>query len=156
MSHPWVYMIFLVIVFSGALVSSRFGGDGNTTWYKTLYKPPFTPPAYVFGIVWPILYVLIAFSGARIFLSHGEHKTLCLVLWSLQLLVNFLFSWMFFGLQSPVLGFLNVIVLWILIGLLLLKVYPLDKAAFFALIPYIIWVSLALTISFSIMIHPFK
>jgi tryptophan-rich sensory protein len=97
-----VYAFFFMLAAFAAFFGSMFGVDSNNEWYQNLYKPSIIPPDYVFGIVWSILYVLIAIAGARIyFISKKDHKK-GMTLWLSQLLVNALFSPLFFGFQSPI------------------------------------------------------
>ena len=150
-----VYAFFFMLSAFAAFFGSMFGVDSNNEWYQNLYKPSIVPPDYVFGIVWSILYVLIAVAGARIyFISKKDHKK-GMTLWLSQLLVNALFSPLFFGFQSPILGFIDTLILFILLALLVIHIYRFEKVAFYCLLPYLAWVTFAMTISFLIMIHPF-
>ena len=98
----FIYVILALII--GSLASSNTADD---VWYQALIKSPLNPPGYVFGIVWPILYLLMSISAFRTF---NETKKLFLA----QLLFNALWSWLFFAFQMPFVALLNI---WLLIYL---------------------------------------
>tara|TARA_X000001036_G_scaffold436386_1_gene479428 strand:- start:99 stop:542 length:444 start_codon:yes stop_codon:yes gene_type:complete len=127
----FIYVILALII--GGLASSN---TANDVWYQTLIKSPLNPPGYVFGIVWPILYLLMSISAFRTF---NETKNLFLV----QLLFNALWSWLFFAFQMPLVALLNI---WLLIYLNIkinFKMFYQDKLSGLLFIPYVIWLFFA-------------
>ena len=127
----FVYVILALII--GGLASSNTADD---VWYQTLIKSPLNPPGYVFGIVWPILYLLMSISAFRTF---DETKDLFLI----QLLFNTLWSWLFFAFQMPFIALLNI---WLLIYLNIkinLKMFYQDKLSGLLFIPYVLWLFFA-------------
>jgi len=127
----FVYVILALII--GGLASSNTADD---VWYQTLIKSPLNPPEYVFGIVWPILYLLMSISAFRTF---NETKDLFLI----QLLFNTLWSWLFFAFQMPFIALLNI---WLLIYLNIkinLKMFYQDKLSGLLFIPYVLWLFFA-------------
>ena len=92
----FIYVILALTI--GGLASSNTADD---VWYQTLIKSPLNPPGYVFGIVWPILYLLMSISAFRTF---NETKNLFLI----QLLFNALWSWLFFAFQMPLVALLKI------------------------------------------------
>ena len=127
----FIYVILALIV--GGLASSNTADD---IWYQELIKSPLNPPGYVFGIVWPILYLLMSISAFRTF---NETKNLFLI----QLLFNALWSWLFFAFQMPFVALLNI---WLLIYLnikLNLKMFYQDKLSGILFIPYVLWLFFA-------------
>ena len=127
----FVYVILALII--GGLASSNTADD---IWYQALIKSPLNPPGYVFGIVWPILYLLMSISAFRTF---NETKNLFLI----QLLFNTLWSWLFFAFQMPLVALLNI---WLLIYLNIkinLKMYYIDKLSGLLFIPYVLWLFFA-------------
>ena len=127
----FIFVILALIV--GGLASSNTADD---IWYQDLIKSPLNPPGYVFGIVWPILYLLMAISAFRTF---NETRNLFLI----QLLFNAIWSWLFFTFQMPFIALLNI---WLLIYLnikLNLKMFNQDKLSGFLFIPYILWLFFA-------------
>ena len=127
----FIFVILALIV--GGLASSNTSED---LWYQELAKSSLNPPGYVFGIVWPILYLLMSISAFRTF---KETKNLFLI----QLLFNALWSWLFFALQMPFVALLNI---WLLIYLnirLNFKMFYKDKLSGFLFIPYVLWLFFA-------------
>ena len=127
----FIYVILALII--GGLASSNTSDD---LWYQALIKSPLNPPGYVFGIVWPILYLLMSISAFRTF---NETKNLFLT----QLLFNALWSWLFFTFQMPFVALLNI---WLLIYLNIkinLKMFYQDKLSGLLFIPYILWLFFA-------------
>ena len=108
----------------------------NDLWYQELNKSSLNPPGYIFGIVWPILYILMSISAFRTF---PETRKLFLI----QLFFNAIWSWLFFAFHMPVVALLNI---WILIALnikLFVKMLRLDSISGILYIPYIVWLCFA-------------
>ena len=140
---------FLVSVVGCELVgiaATPFTLSAIPTWYQTLNKPIFSPPNWVFGPVWIILYFLMGLAVYLIWTSKTKNQKLRQVglkYFSIQLGLNFLWSILFFGLHSPILGMIDIIILWILILLTTIKFYKISKIAAYLLVPYLLWVSFA-------------
>ena len=123
-----------------------------STWYQALQKPSFSPPHWIFAPVWLVLYTLMGISlflvwrgGLRI-----PEVRRALVWFFIQLTLNALWSWAFFGLRSPLWGLIDISLLWIAIGLTLLHFWKISRMAGLLLVPYILWVSFAALLNFSI------
>jgi benzodiazapine receptor len=121
-------------------------------WYKGLVKPSFNPPNWIFGPVWTILYLLM---GIALFLVWRRGpKTAgvmaALVLFLIQLGLNVLWSILFFGLHQPALAFFEIAALWVFILLTALKFFSLSRPAGWLLVPYLLWVTFASALNFSI------
>ena len=115
------------------------------TWYAELSRPSFTPPDWTFGVVWPILYVMMGISVFMIW-NRGLDKRkvkVALGLFVLQLVLNGLWTPIFFGLHMIALALIEIVLLWIAILLTILVFWRISKAATFFLFPYILWVSFA-------------
>jgi tryptophan-rich sensory protein len=122
------------------------------TWYTTLEKPFFTPPNYLFGPVWTVLYVLMGISAGIVWnkgLHHVWVKT-ALYHFVFQLLINALWSLVFFSLQKIMIAFLTIITLLILILLTIKWFKVVNKTAAYLLIPYLLWVIYASALNFEI------
>ncbi len=137
-----------------SVVSTPFTIASIDTWYKTLNKPFFTPPNWVFGPVWTILYLLMGISMYVVWMKGIKTKKVriasaCFIL---QLALNFLWSFIFFGLHQPFLAFFEITALWTAVFFLMVKFYEISKPAGFLLVPYLIWISFAGILNFSIMI----
>ncbi len=139
-----ILIICLVIIYAIALISSAFTSSAvNSPWYNKI-KPAITPPNYVFPIVWNALYFLIALSlyFSWINASKQKHKTLVLV-FSINLFLNTLWSFLFFTLQLPVIALFDLILIWLTIWIMVFTTYKIDKKSSFLLIPYLLWVIFA-------------
>lgn len=115
------------------------------TWYQTLNKPFFSPPNWIFGPVWTILYLMMGIAAFLIWekgLKSKKVKT-ALKYFLVQLMCNFLWSIIFFGLHAPFVAFIDILVLWIAILLTIMQFYKLSKPSAYLLIPYLAWVSFA-------------
>jgi len=123
------------------------------TWYENLNKPFFSPPNWIFGPAWTLLYLLIGISFYLILKKGCKTKTVksAGMFFLAQLTLNFLWSPVFFGLKSPLLGLITILTMWILIVITMKKFYPLSKLAFYLLTPYILWVSFATILNASIL-----
>jgi benzodiazapine receptor len=119
--------------------------SGVTDWYRTLNKPWFTPPDYVFGPVWTVLYILMGISLYLVIRQGWENKPVKngSILFGAQLGVNLLWSLLFFGLHSPVAGLVCIVVLLALILATIFTFYQLSKPAAVLLVPYLAWVCIA-------------
>ena len=137
MGGPSILMVMLILsllVCLGVAVSGGvFTRSALVPWYAHLKKPSWTPPNWVFGPVWTVLYILMAIVGSHL---HGVR----LALWVLQLVFNFLWSWLFFGLRSPGLALVDIFALWATLVCLMGLVDGLD---FWMLVPYLWWVTFA-------------
>ncbi len=123
-------------------------------WYNSLNKPSFTPPSWVFGPAWIILYILIGFSGYLVF-RKGLKKngaSEALKFFSLQLVLNIMWSPIFFGAHQILLAFVDIVFLWYLIFKTIKLFSKIDRVAGYLLYPYLAWVSFAAFLNFSVLI----
>ena len=113
-------------------------------WYQSI-KPSFTPPNYVFPIVWNILFFLIAISLYLAWTSakKKEMKRKIAAVFGMNLLLNFLWSFLFFAKQNPVGAFFDLIALLITIVAMIYTTYKVNKTSAYLLVPYLLWVSFA-------------
>ena len=124
------------------------------TWYVTLTKPFFTPPNWVFAPVWITLYLLMGVAAFLVWRQGFEEPRVQrgLALFGIQLILNTLWSFAFFGLQSPLAGLAVIVLLWLAILLSILTFAHISKPAAILLIPYILWVSLAALLNAAILV----
>ncbi|NWK64994.1 MAG: tryptophan-rich sensory protein [Sediminibacterium sp. Gen4] len=121
------------------------------TWYATLNKPSFNPPNWLFGPVWTTLYVLMGISVYLIWKQPvSTERNKALQLFILQFILNFCWSFIFFGLHATGWALMEMIALWILILLSILHFAKHSKTAAWLLVPYIAWVSFALLLNAAI------
>lgn len=125
-----------------------------TGWFAGLIKPWFSPPNWIFGPVWTILYILMGISLWLVIRNGWEGKLVrkAMAVFGLQLGANFLWSFVFFGLQSPVGGLINILVLLILIIGTILVFRNISHTASYLLIPYLCWVCFATLVNAAIVI----
>jgi len=135
------------------IIGSFFTAPSISTWYAVLEKPFFVPPNWLFAPAWILLYFLMGISAYLIWIRGFEKKEVreALMFFTLQLILNTIWSVLFFGLLSPLWGFVEIIFLWLAILFTILKFYPLSRKAAYLLIPYILWVSFAALLNFSIL-----
>lgn len=141
-----IYAIFLVIVLLVSMLIGTTFAPG--AWYASIQKPSFTPPNWIFGPMWTFLYILIAIAGARLVVK-GPHPHL-LRLWKLQMLANWCWTPLFFGLQQPLFAFINILILLSLISIFILRAWKTERFCAYLFIPYVIWVSYASALNASI------
>ena len=121
-------------------------------WYATLAKPEFSPPNWVFAPVWISLYTLMGISLYLVWDKRKKKKdtTPALLVFFAQLVLNTIWSIVFFGLQSPFYAFILIIFLWVLIAGSIYFFYRISKTAAYLLIPYLLWVSFAAILNYYI------
>ena len=134
----------LIPLVSGAVIGI-LTMSGVTDWYATLNKPWFTPPDYVFGPVWTVLYILMGISLYLVLSQGWENETVKTgsILFGAQLGVNLLWSLIFFGLHSPPAALACIVVLLALIIATMMTFYRVSKPAAVLLVPYLAWVCIA-------------
>jgi tryptophan-rich sensory protein len=134
------------------IIGSLFTFNSVKTWYLTLTKPSFNPPSAVFGPVWTILFLMM---GIALFLVwqkglDAPGVKVALLIFAAQLILNILWSIIFFGLKLPLFAFIEIVILWIFILLTIINFYRISHPAGLILIPYILWVSFASVLNFAI------
>ena len=140
-----VLIISIVIVFAVGFLGSIFTSSSvNSSWYQSV-KPSITPPNFVFPIVWNVLFLLIAlsiyFSWTHV--KNKEERVELGLAFGVNLVLNFLWSVVFFGLQNPKLAFFELCILWISIAEMLEVTWRINRKSFWLLVPYILWVTFA-------------
>lgn len=168
MKKTFSLIFFLVLVALIAWVSSAVTvpevkvssvdaqNNGGVYWYVWLNKPSWQPPAYVFGPVWTILYIMIAVSGWLVWQKLPTEKfskkftSLIMAPYWLQLLFNFLWSIFFFGLHQPQLSLFDIVALLVVIGINIGMFIRISRTATWLLVPYFIWVGYATSLNAAI------
>jgi tryptophan-rich sensory protein len=162
-------LVFLIILCEiiGSL-GSIFTLPNITGWYANLAKPFFSPPNWLFGPVWTILFLLMGVAFYLILEAKNASKSknknskanekyspqqkTAITLFGIQFFFNVLWSYLFFGLKSPFLGFVGIIFLWLSIVVTIISFYQVSKKSAYLLVSYILWVSFAGILNFSVMI----
>jgi tryptophan-rich sensory protein len=141
----------VVLSQAAGVIGSLFTVQNIPTWYSGLNKPSFNPPNYIFGPVWITLYFIIGIAFYLVWKkSNTQNIKIPVVLFISQLVLNVLWSILFFGLKNPELGFMEIIILWIFIVLCIIKFYPVSKISSWLMFPYLLWVSFASVLNFKI------
>lgn len=142
-------MIGLSVLIGCILVCELVGGISGIatiksikTWYKKLKKPSFNPPSYIFGPVWTTLYALMGISLFCIIESHGE-KGMAYIFFGVQLVLNFLWSFIFFQFHKLGWALIEIILLLLSIILTIISFSHIHPLAALLLVPYLLWVSFA-------------
>ena len=139
----------IVICELAGVIGSLFTVSSVGTWYSTINKPSFNPPSWVFGPVWITLYAMMGISLYLVWRS-GNRSWLVFGVFGLQLILNALWSILFFGLHSPGLAFAEIILLWLSIIASIVLFFGTSRPAAYLLIPYVLWVSFAAVLNFAI------
>lgn len=126
--------------------------SGNRSMYFSINKPALSPPAFIFPIVWTILYILMGISSYIIYESESPRKSNALRTYAVQLLFNFFWSIIFFGLSQYFFAFLWLLALIILIAVMIYQFYKISPAAAYLQISYFIWCLFAAYLNFMIYI----
>jgi tryptophan-rich sensory protein len=134
--------------FSGIVTRSAI-----ITWYPTLVKPNFNPPNWIFAPVWSMLYIMMGIAAGLVWdrmESNTEIVKRALVFFAVQLALNALWSYLFFGLMNPMLALLEIVILWLMIYETYVQFGKINKIAGYLFIPYLLWVSFAMVLNASI------
>ncbi|MCK0545798.1 tryptophan-rich sensory protein [Pseudomonas syringae pv. aptata] len=121
------------------------------TWYESLEKPSFTPPDWAFPVAWTTIYLLLAWAGYRLTLIPGSE--IVLALWAAQIALNTLWTPVFFGANRLVAAMVILVLLWIVVAAMIVMALQLDIITGLILFPYLVWLSVAAALNFSILRH---
>lgn len=139
-------LVFFAACFLAAGIGGLFTGPQTASggWYDTLAKPFFTPPGWLFGPVWTVLYAVMAVAGWLVWRRRDEMNVRpALVLFGAQLFLNLMWSVVFFGMEAPGLGLVEISVLWVAISLTIAAFMRVSRVAGWLLAPYLAWVTFA-------------
>lgn len=145
-------LISIGICLAVGVLGSFFTISAIPVWYEALNKPSLSPPSWVFGPVWTILYILMGISLYLVWVSKNKLKQKGIKLFFAQLGFNALWSIIFFGMKNPLLALVDIILLWVAIFLTIKTFSKINKLAGNLLVPYIIWVSFATYLNFMIFV----
>ncbi len=147
-------VVSLLICQGAGFIGSLATRPAIAAWYQFLEKPAFSPPNWLFGPVWLTLYLLMGISLFLVWRKGLDFNNvkISVIIFIVQLIINALWSVFFFGLRSPLLGFIVILILWLAILMTVLNFNKVSKPASILLIPYLIWVSFAAILNYSIMI----
>lgn len=140
-----IIIVYIIALIGSILTSSNV----KSGWYESI-KPAITPPNWVFPVVWNILFFMIAFSMFFAWRSAKSKKARnkVAVVFGINLFLNALWSLLFFGMQNPLLGFIDIILVELSIIAMIIVLWRINKTSPYLLIPYLLWVSFASVINF--------
>ena len=152
--NKYLKIIYCVaICLAVGYLSSNVTQSSITTWYPEIKKPSFNPPNWVFAPVWTMLFIMMGISAGMVWNKLESNKELVkkgLLFFTVQLLLNALWSYLFFGLQNPMLAGLEIILLWLMIFETYIQFAKINKISGYLLLPYLAWVSFAAVLNGSI------
>lgn len=133
-------LIPVIVGGTSAIISSK-----AMIAYGTMNKPPLSPPAWVFSVAWTILYVMMGLASYFIVMSEASmsKKTTVLILYAVQLIMNFMWSIVFFNWNMYLVAFIWLMIMWCIVIACAVKAYSVSKTATWLLIPYILWLTFA-------------
>jgi tryptophan-rich sensory protein len=152
LSTTWKFIIAILLCESVGIMSGLLASAKNNLWFDKLNKPSWNPPAFLFAPVWTTLYLLMGISLALIWKNKTPEveKRTTYLLFATQLFLNFWWSILFFHFHSPALALIDIILMAITIIITIFVFSNFSKTASWLLVPYIVWVSFATFLNFSI------
>jgi benzodiazapine receptor len=153
-NNTFKLIIAVVVSELAGIIGSIFTISVIPNWYAGLVEPALNPPAWVFGPVWTTLYALMGIAAFLVWKAGWERKEvrMALKVFGLQLFLNAIWSIIFFGLHNPGWALVDIVALWLSIIWTIAVFYKISKPAAYLFLPYILWVSFALYLNYSIWI----
>jgi len=145
-------VIAILLPLAVGAASGFFTVTGTGSWYQTIQKPSWNPPGWVFGPVWTTLYIMMGIALYLVWKAEIDPgvKKMAFTLFAVQLLLNFSWSFIFFGQQQPGWALVEIIVMWLFILATIFAFAAVSKTAAWLLVPYISWVSFATILNYTI------
>ena len=144
------FLISILLPLSLGAIAGMFTSQSVPEWYATLNRPSFNPPNWIFGPVWTTLYILMGISFFLIWKQEAsKERNRAILIFLLQLLLNFAWSFIFFYFNMIGLALVEIILLWISIVMMLVVFYKIKPIASYINIPYILWVTFATVLNAS-------
>lgn len=144
-----VYTLFIALTLAVGGITALLT-SGSMKDYEAIAKPSFAPPGWIFPIVWTILYVLMAWAAARVWLSDSVNAGIAIIFYAIQLVVNFFWPIIFFNFGAFLFAFIWLILLLVLVIVTAVEFNKADKTAANLLIPYIVWLVFAAVLNLSV------
>ncbi len=154
-SPPRYPLFGLIVLLTLCYAVAGIGGLATTpnipTWYVDLAKPSWTPPGWVFGPVWSVLYFAMAVAAWLVWRQAGLAGAVApMTLFGVQLLLNAMWSWLFFGLRNPGAAAVEIVLLWMAIAATMTAFWRRSVVAGILFVPYLVWVSFAVALNLAI------
>jgi tryptophan-rich sensory protein len=142
--------VIVLIVMLVAGLGGLFTGRSVSTWYRTLSRPDWTPPDWLFGPVWTVLYLSMAVAAWMVWRRGTPAATAALSAFAVQLAFNVAWSALFFGLRSPAAAMVDIVLLWLAIAATIACFLRVSVPAGLIMLPYLAWVTFAAALNFAI------
>jgi tryptophan-rich sensory protein len=146
-------LLLVVLCVGVGYLSSLVSRDESDPWFDSLVKPVFNPPSWVFSPVWTALYIMMGIAGGLVWDKIDTQSELVkkgLTFFGIQLALNALWSYLFFGLHNPLLALIEIVILWLMIYETFVIFSKVNKTAGYLFIPYLLWVTFATVLNGSI------
>lgn len=147
-------LVLVVTCLAVGYFSSLVTRPAVESWYPTIQKPSFNPPNWLFAPVWTTLYIMMAIAGGLVWheidSSRREEVKKSLKFFAIQLVLNALWSYLFFGLKNPLLALIEIVLLWLMIYETYIKFGKINKISGYLFVPYLLWVGFAMVLNASI------
>ncbi len=153
MKKSLAIILGVIICLSVGWLSRMIHAESMEVWYPTLEKSGLTPPDLTFVIVWGVLYVLMGISIGLFYPTNDSNKEGLLWLFGIQLLLNISWNYLFFYLQNPLLGLVNLLILDVLAILFFMGVLRIMRSSAILFLPYMVWMFFATYLNFYIFLH---
>jgi translocator protein len=137
--------VFILVSLLAGGLGAFFTAASVKTWYATLNRPSFSPPDWLFGPVWTVLYIMMGLAAGLVWQQGIASPAVkaAIIAFMVQLVLNAIWSPLFFGMHSPLLGLVDIILLWLAIVTTIALFWQVYRFAAVLLIPYLLWVSFA-------------
>jgi len=167
LNKPLKLIISILICQAAGILGSLFTAPNIQTWYASINKSALSPPNWIFAPVWTILFLLMGISLYFVWIkskkirgkrqksqvqAFNKLKKSALIIFSVQIILNILWSAIFFGLHIIGIAYIELMLLWVFILITIIKFYKISKPAAYLLIPYILWVTFAAILNFSLVL----
>jgi len=153
LSRPFKIIVMIVTCVVIGAIAGLLTQEGVDTWYKTIEKPSFNPPNWIFAPVWSTLYVMMGIAAGLVWHEMDRQKETVkkgLTYFAIQLGLNAFWSFIFFGLHNPFLALIEIVLLWLMIYETFIQFNKVNKIAGYLFIPYMLWVTFATLLTASI------
>lgn len=153
LSRPFKILAMIVTCVVLGAVAGLFTQQGVETWYKTIEKPSFNPPNWIFAPVWTTLYVMMGIAAGLVWHDMDRQKETVkkgLTFFAIQLVLNILWSFLFFSLHNPLIALIEIILLWLMIYETFVQFNKVNKIAGYIFVVYLLWVTFATALNAAI------
>ena len=152
MSKNIKLIISLLIPLAIGGIAGFFSSGAIKGWYTQIVKPVFNPPNWIFGPMWTLLYILMGIACYLIWVSNADKKTktTALGIYAIQLLLNFMWSFLFFYFHNPAFALIDIVLMIVAISATIYYFSKISKNAAWLLFPYLLWVMFATALNFEI------